>query len=206
MVMIKPLPELPIRILAAWSAILSPQFRTRRNEEKAAWFLSELADPHRRLRFDVALRRLRYEWELIGDEAVFEDAPLRLQARLIEIGASHPVADELVDGMLGPSPIAKLFGAIMAQAVTDRADIVRIAIAANIPSTIVVRFQKPFGWEEVMRCPDILFAPLRGFARRAEYVGYDEIRIRSAYRDGCPDHVRFVRNDEAIIEIAIEQG
>ena len=147
--------------------------------------LDRLSSPAEGLRFQVALRQLDHDWDLLSEEATENADALRLQLRVLELARDHPEADRLIRSNLQEAPIARLFHAIVAQARKDAASEIKIGFT---PESIRVTH----GEHEAMTIPANLEKPLRGILRFVEAAGYVRLRAFLGSGGNVPCDLDFV--------------
>lgn len=147
------------------------------------------------------MQGLAGECDLFIEENAHEGTLLTLQLRVIELAESNETAREIAIEMLSRPPLAKLFSAILAQAVADGAS--RIRVCATGDSSIHVHCFNGGMWQEAMTVPASLWLPLRGFVIRAEKAPFSAIRHFLHEPSRLPDSVLFNWTSDQELELTL---
>jgi hypothetical protein len=153
-------------------------------------FLNLLDRDEKSLAFKIALENLRREWDLLNEEAALVPEGLELQRKAVELAGRYEIADVLVRDMLTQPPIARLFNAILADAVKAGATQVKFDFTPDQVG-FSVQMKVGLGWTEMMYLPAILQMPLRGVIARVEDIGYEVLRPRLESKSPMPTALEF---------------
>ena len=158
---------------------------------RSLWYLARLDGSEGGFRFAITLQQLRYDWDLLTEEAARDDDVLRLQLRVLDLAASSPEAERMIRPKLEEAPLGRLFTAMLAQA---RKESVReVALLFGVPPDGAVRVvhRSSEGEVEAMSIPATLQEDVRDFLRFVEAAGYERVRPYLHDGPGVPDGLGF---------------
>ena len=119
---------------------LRPKF-TENIENRAAKYLSLLGSPANTLRFQVAIRNLERENDLLWEHGLGSPSAMRLQALVLKWYAEMKLErNPQLGNLKWDPPLYALFGAIMEQAIADRATAIRVHFHWPDDPRIVVEY------------------------------------------------------------------
>ena len=99
-----------VRNLALIQRALSVRTRPfQEMDQRATWFLGRLEKPDQSLRYNLVLESLWLHFDLLDEQSALDEAPCRLQTRIIELARTHRIARKISGDMLSENPIAVLF-------------------------------------------------------------------------------------------------
>ena len=193
-----------VRNLALMQRALSVRTRPFQNmDQRATWFLRRLENPDQSLRFRLVLETLWLHFDLLDEMSALDDAPLRLQTRVIELAQTHRTARKIAVDLLSENPIAVLFFSFFAQAVKSGTSKFQIAFSTESePQTKILVFT-PIGWTESMSISANTGQPLKGFALRVSQAGYPQVREFIKFRGSLPDQIDFRWTSESVLEVSL---
>jgi hypothetical protein len=119
---------------------LQPRF-AENIDDRATKYLNLLDSPPTSLRFQIAIRNLERETDLLWEHAMYSPAAMQLQAQVIHAYATKklPRNPQLGNQKWNP-PLYVLFAAILEQAALDRATTIRVHFRRLGEHRIVVEY------------------------------------------------------------------
>jgi hypothetical protein len=190
--------------LARAAGVTSRERSTGTVEVRAGRVLGRL-QRNQELGTQMALQDLRWQRDLLEEEAALTPNGLALQARVIELASQYEQAALYVAEMLREPPVAKLWTAILARAFADGATAVRIELGDEAARHIKISYLIAGAYQEAMTVPITLRQPLLGVVKRAEFVGYRALRPHLDPEAPLPDDVSISWSLDTTVDMFLRQ-
>ena len=184
---------------------LQPRF-AENIDDRATKYLNLLDSPSDSLRFQIAIRNLERETDLLWDHAMDSPAAMQLQAVVIHAYASKklPRNPQLGNRKWTP-PLYALFAAILEQAVLDRATAIRVHFRRPGESRIVVEYHVQGNPMDAISIPRSI--RIDWLLRLMTTVGYPAFRpvlTPFAKQNLLPERVQIHRETPDICELHLK--
>ena len=148
--------------------------------------------------------QLRRDYEVVADdENANLDGVRAVQVKFTMLAEEYPLAQEALKERLRKAPIAKFFGAIVAQAQVDGTAEIAIEYRETRRDIFSVRYLIQGEWQTAMEAPHNLFPALRGFAHFIRDAHFAGLRDRLYQADKMPPDIRIDLADERAIRIRL---
>lgn len=165
----------------------------------AVSYLENLSKEPGSLSRQVAIENLQREYNLLSEDYVDLPPVLELQLEVLRLSLDEPALKPIQHRILLEPPVAKLFAAITQHVGLEGVQVVTIHLGAEKETAFRVTYDDV----EVMKIPISLRDPLRGFAKRAEVLGYDAYRRQVSENYALAQNGRFAwSGEDFMIELA----
>jgi hypothetical protein len=182
------------------------RFGTGAPEDRALRAIGALAEERSDLERELALRHLRYEWDLMDEESATLGEVCRLQGRLWELRDRYPEARSLVNLYFDPqAPIARLFAAILLEGQDQGGREVRYLTNGPTPSTGSVQHLVSDEWRDALQVPRNLDAPFQGYLRRLDFIGYEAMRPSLYRSEDLPASLDIVWQEPGVVRLRFDK-
>ena len=172
-------------------------------EKRARRCLSLLNTNEKGLTFKIALENLRFEFDLLMEEAALVPDGLELHRKVVELAERHEIADVIVREMFNRPPVVRLFFAILAEARNADASLVQFDLINKL-DTFPVFYEVQGNRIEAMRIPSTLEVALRGMFARAEVIGFKVIAAHFEQNLSLPKDIGIKWINPQRLEITID--